>query len=167
LGEYAFYDERKNADGSEKPHPLNDPRFLGASILLSGSNFGCGSSREHAPQSLVRWGIRAIIAESYAEIFAGNCVMLGTPAVVASKEHTAALQKIVSEAPKTPVTVDLEKMEVRAGGLSFPVTMPETRRNALMEGTWDSTSLLLANADKIRQTAAGLHYMAWGSGSGV
>lgn len=156
MGEYPFYDERFNADGSKKDHPFNRPEYQGANILLGNVNFGCGSSREHAPQSLVRWGVRAIVAESFAEIFAGNCVMLGTPAVVAAKADLAALQKLASEKPATEFVLDLEKMEVSAGSLQVKVSMPPSRRNALIEGTWDSTALLLANAGLVESAAAKL-----------
>ena len=153
MGEYPFYDERFNPDGSKKDHPFNKPEYQGASVLLGNVNFGCGSSREHAPQSLLRWGIRAVIAESFAEIFAGNCVMLGTPALVASKDEVAALQKLAADKPGTVFTIDLNTMEVKAGGLTVKVTMPPSRRNALVEGTWDSTALLLANAAKVKEKA--------------
>jgi len=154
MGEYPFFDERFATDGSKKDHPFNKPEYQGASLLLGNVNFGCGSSREHAPQSLVRWGIRALVAESFAEIFAGNCVMLGTPALVASKEDVARLQKLALEKPGTVFTVDLATMEVKAEGLTVKVTMPPSRRNALVEGTWDSTALLLANASAVKAKAA-------------
>ncbi len=156
MGEYPFYDERFNADGSKKDHAFNKTEFQGASILLGNVNFGCGSSREHAPQSLVRWGIRALVAESFAEIFAGNCVMLGTPAVVASKADVAALQQLARQAPETEFLVDLENLEVRAGTLTVKVNMPASRRNALIEGSWDSTSLLVANSGLVAKAAAHL-----------
>ena len=85
LGEFLFHDVRKNADGTDKPHPLNDPRFKGATLLLSGANFGCGSSREHAPQAIQKHGFRAVIAENFAEIFFGNCTTLGIPCATASR----------------------------------------------------------------------------------
>ncbi|NCN04464.1 MAG: 3-isopropylmalate dehydratase small subunit [Spirochaetales bacterium] len=161
MGDYPFYDERFTPEGKKKDHSFNKPEYQGAGILVANSNFGCGSSREHAPQSLVRWGIRAIVAESYAEIFAGNCVMLGTPAVVASKDDVAAIQKWVAANPEAQLVLDLEAMILKVGDHSYKITMPETRRNALLEGTWDSTSLLLANKDKIEAIAASLPYMAW------
>jgi len=154
MGDYPFYDERFHPDGTKKDHPFNRAEYQGASILLGNVNFGCGSSREHAPQSLVRWGIRAVIAESFAEIFAGNCVMLGTPALVASKADVASLQKLATEKPGTVFTIDLQTMEVRADGITVSVTMPPSRRNALVEGTWDSTALLLANAAKVKEKAS-------------
>jgi len=153
MGQYPFFDERFNKDGSKKDHPFNRPEHQGASVLLGNVNFGCGSSREHAPQSLVRWGIRAVVAESFAEIFAGNCAMLGTPAVVASKSDTAALQAWAKANPEKDLVVDLEAMEVRAGNLKIAITMPPSRRNALVEGTWDGTALLIANADKVKSAS--------------
>src|SRR5258706_9913696 len=110
MGSYPFYDERFDAAGGLRPHAFNEPRYKGASILLANVNFGCGSSREHAPQALVRWGIKAVVAESFAEIFAGNCMMLGTPAVVASKEEVAKLQHAPAADPEPEVTVDLHAM---------------------------------------------------------
>jgi 3-isopropylmalate/(R)-2-methylmalate dehydratase small subunit len=159
MGAYPFYDERFDAKGGLKPHAFNEPRYKGASVLLANVNFGCGSSREHAPQSLVRWGIKAIIAESLAEIFAGNCIMLGTPAVTASKEDVLALQKLAHDDPAAEFSVDLGAMTVKAGPLTVKVAMPDSRRKALMEGTWDSTGILQANADKVQALAGRLPYM--------
>jgi len=161
MGDYPFFDERFTPEGEKKDHPFNDPQYQGAALLIANSNFGCGSSREHAPQSLVRWGIRAVIAESYAEIFAGNCIMLGTPTFVATKEDVARLQTWVKANPSGQIKADLRTMKVIAGDLEISVTMPESRRSALIEGIWDSTALLLANVDKVKKTAASLAYMAW------
>lgn len=165
MGDYPFFDERFNADGSKKPHPFNEARFQGASLLLGNVNFGCGSSREHAPQALARWGhpeqpgIKAVVAESFAEIFAGNCVMLGIPAVTASKQDVAALQALAEKAPATEFVLDLGAMTLSGGGMKVAVALPESRRKALTEGTWDSTGLLQANAAKTKNLAAGLAYM--------
>lgn len=159
MGEYPFFDERFNADGSKKDHPFNKPEYQGASILIGNVNFGCGSSREHAPQSLVRWGIKAVVAESLAEIFAGNCVMLGTPAVTAPKEDVAKLQKLAQENPKAEFKLDLAAMAISSGDLSVKVAMPESRRQALIEGTWDSTGLLMANSGLAKEKIAKLAYM--------
>ena len=156
MGQYPFYDERFTADGGLKDHPFNKPEYQGASILIANSNFGCGSSREHAPQALVRWGIRAIIAESFGEIFSGNCAMLGIPAVTGSKTDVAALQALAAKDPGTELTVDLEAMVVRAGGMTVAVTMPGSRRNSLIQGTWDSIALLIANAELVRAAADSL-----------
>ncbi|MGH7441716.1 MAG: 3-isopropylmalate dehydratase small subunit [bacterium] len=165
MGDYPFFDERFKADGSTKPHPFNEERFQGASLLFGNVNFGCGSSREHAPQALARWGnpkqpgIKAIVAESLAEIFAGNCVMLGIPAVTASKADLAALQATVEKEPATEFTLDLQTLSLSGGGLKVAVSLPDSRRKALMEGTWDSTGLLQENADKVKALADKLAYM--------
>lgn len=159
MGDYPFYDERFNKDGSKKDHPFNEARFQGASVLLCNVNFGCGSSREHAPQALMRWGIQAIVAESFAEIFAGNCVMLGIPALVTSKEELLALQKLAEDKPETEFVIDLKNMSLEAGALRPKISMPESRRKALLEGSWDSTGLLAANANKVKELAASLPYL--------
>jgi 3-isopropylmalate/(R)-2-methylmalate dehydratase small subunit len=165
MGDYPFFDERFNADGSKKPHPFNEERFQGARILVGNVNFGCGSSREHAPQALARWGhpkqpgIQAVVAESFAEIFAGNCVMLGIPAVTASKADVAALQALAESSPATEFTLDLESMTLKGGGLNAALAMPASRRKALMEGSWDSTAMLQANTAKTKALAAGLAYI--------
>lgn len=152
LGEFAFYDVRKNPDGTDKPHPLNDERFKGASILLSGPNFGCGSSREHAPQALYRFGFRAIIAESFAEIFFGNCTTLGIPCVVATAEDIHALADEIERDPQLNVKVDLDACRVFYGDKSFPVVMPDTAREALTSGKWDPIADLLENKDAVTRT---------------
>ena len=156
MGEYPFYDERFDSNGAKKDHPFNREEYQGAEILLANANFGCGSSREHAPQCIVRWGIRAIVAESFAEIFAGNCTMLGVPAVCASAADLAAAQDLSQKEAGTIFTLDLEAGELRSEGFSIAITMPETRRRALLEGTWDSTALLMANAEKVSQLASRL-----------
>lgn len=158
LGKYAFYDERFNADGSRKNHPLADPKHEGASILLSGANFGCGSSREHAPQSLWHFGIRAIVAESFAEIFFGNSTTLGIPCVCADGRDIAKIGEILDKNPEERVDVDLEKMTVSCGGFSCKCNMPENARNSLVSGTWDPIAQLLDNAPKTAETASKLPY---------
>ena len=137
LGEYLFYDVRKNPDGSDRPHPLNDPRHARANILITESNFGCGSSREHAPQALYRWGIRALIAESYAEIFFGNCTTLGIPCVTATRDDAQMLARLVEETPELPVIVDVERSRVfygLDGAKNFPVHLPDGAREVLING---------------------------------
>src|SRR3954470_6884845 len=156
LGEFAFYDVRKNADGTDKPHPLNDPRFKGASILLSGTNFGCGSSREHAPQALYRFGFRAIIAESFAEIFFGNCTTLGIPCVIATGADIAMLAKEIERNPKLRVTVDVEHQRVSFEDQDFAITVPQTAHEALTTGQWDPIAALLENKDKVAARASAL-----------
>ncbi|HUX14729.1 MAG TPA: isopropylmalate isomerase, partial [Spirochaetia bacterium] len=160
MGEFPFYDERFTAEGSEKEHPFNRAEYKGSSILLANSNFGCGSSREHAPQALYRWGIKAVIAESYGEIFAGNSTMIGMPTVTAAKADVARLQQIASDDPAAPFSLDLVVMVVTVKELRVKVEMPDGRRKALVDGIWDSTSLLIANGDKVRAIVEKLPYMA-------
>lgn len=162
LGEYLFYDVRYDADGNEKPHPLNEDRFKAASILLSGVNFGCGSSREHAPQALYRWGIRAVIAESFAEIFFGNCTTLGMPCVVASKEDIETLSAAVNADPNLEITIDVEANRVRFGdGKDFPVHIVESAREALISAKWDPIGELIEGNEAIENTADALPYMSF------
>ena len=160
LGEFAFYDVRFNSETGEKTdHPLNDPRFAGASILVAGVNFGCGSSREHAPQSLRKYGFNGIIAESFAEIFFGNSTTLAMPCVIATAADVAALRDAIQADPATLVTIDVEQLRVTtSGGLDFPVTMPESARDALISGRWDPIQELLDNESAIEAKARELHY---------
>jgi 3-isopropylmalate/(R)-2-methylmalate dehydratase small subunit len=158
LGEFAFYDERKHPDGSEKPHPLNDPRFLGAKILLTGSNFGCGSSREHAPQALYRFGFRAILAESFAEIFFGNSTTLGMPCVVMRRDDIRDLAGLVEEDPAILVTVDLLESKVTAADMDFRAVLPDHAREALVRGKWDAIAELLENIPDVQRVASSLPY---------
>jgi len=149
LGEFAFYDVRKNADGTDKPHPLNDTRFKGANILLGGANFGCGSSREHAPQALYRFGFRAIIAESFAEIFFGNCTTLGIPCVVATAQDIQVLANEIERNPRLEVTVDLTAERVFFEDEDMPISVLHSAREALTTGQWDPIAALLDNKDKV------------------
>ena len=158
LAEFAFYDERKHPDGSEKSHPLNDPRFLGAKILLTGSNFGCGSSREHAPQALYRFGFRAILAESFAEIFFGNSTTLGMPCVIMRREDIRALAGLVEEDPAILVTVDLLENKVTAADMDFRAALPDHAREALVRGKWDAIAELLENIPEVQRVASTLPY---------
>jgi 3-isopropylmalate/(R)-2-methylmalate dehydratase small subunit len=164
LGKYAFYDARFDEKGRKKDHPLNDPRFVGGTILIVNRNFGCGSSREHAPQSLMRMGIDAFIGESFAEIFSGNCTALGLPAVRVSHEDAVALMAAVSASPALPIAIDLASSSITAGPDRFSFTMPESDKRSLVTGEWDTTSVLLANAAGIRATAERLPYVNGFSG---
>ena len=160
LGEYAFYDVRFDQDGKPRKHPLNDPRFAGAAILLSGPNFGCGSSREHAPQSLAKFGFRAVIAESFAEIFLGNATTLGMPCVTASKADLETLRQAIEADPSLVLTIDLQSMLASYGPAgSFPVQQPASLREALVSGRWDPISELLENEALIDQRALALSYV--------
>lgn len=156
IGEHAFEDDREQ----DPSHPFNDPRYRQAKILVAGRNFGCGSSREHAPQSLMRWGIGAIVAESYAEIFFGNCTSLGIPAVCAARSDLEALAVAIQSDPTLEVAVDLQGGEVRYADRLFSCTMPESARDALVSGRWDFLGQLLENAPAIQRTRETLPYLS-------
>lgn len=160
MGEYPFFDERFDAAGNPKSHSFNDARYKGASLLFVNKNFGCGSSREHAPQAILRYGIRAIVGESFASIFAGNCVMLGLPTLMVSAGAIGELMQSLEAAPDTPYTVDLQSKTLSYGDKQIPIDLPETHRNALMTGAWDSTSLLRDNLGKIKKLASRLPYLS-------
>lgn len=159
MGEYPFFDERFDAVGDLKAHPLNDPKYKGASILFVNQNFGCGSSREHAPQALYRYGIQAIVGESFAAIFAGNCTMMGVPAVAVSHEQVEQMMKTVEQNPQTQFTVDIDKKTITFGEQRVSIELPETYRSALISGSWDSTTLLRSNLAQVKKTASRLPYM--------
>lgn len=159
MGSYPFFDERFDADGKQKPHPLNDAKYKGASILFVNKNFGCGSSREHAPQALYRFGIQAIVGESFAAIFAGNCTIMGVPAVTVAHEQVELMMKTVEHNPQTQFTVDIENKKITFGETQIATDLPETYRSALTSGSWDSTAMLRANLDQVKKTASRLPYM--------
>jgi len=161
LGHAAFFDERFDAQGNSKAHILDDPRFQakGARVAIVNKNFGCGSSREHAPQSLLRWGIKALIGESFADIFFGNCVALGMPCVTASEETVAALMEAVERDPAHDLVIDLEALTATYLGRTYAVDLPAGVRNQFLQGTWDGTRVLLDAGERIRQTAARLPYV--------
>ena len=161
LGEYAFYDVRHNPDTGEKTdHPLNDPRFDEAVILIAGVNFGCGSSREHAPQSLNKYGFKAVIAQSFAEIFFGNSTTLGMPCVTLTADHIDELRTAVNADPSVEITIDLEACKVRSSaGHEFACEITESARDALTAGRWDPIQELLDNNSKIDATATALPYV--------
>lgn len=155
LGEHAFEDDRKQMAG----HPFDDPRFQGANVLVAGRNFGCGSSREHAPQALMRWGIKAIVGESFAEIFFGNCTANGIPAVCASQADLQKLSAAISAQPQQAVTVDLVAKTVKCGDVNFPCTIQDGARQSLVTGNWDFLAQLVEAKTEIRKTAERLPYM--------
>ena len=159
LGQYAFQDERFDAEGNRRTHPFNDEKYTSASVLLVNKNFGCGSSREHAPQALHRWGIKAIIGESFAEIFAGNCTSMGIPAVTTGSEEIEALMKAAEEDSSLRFEINLDSMKVSAEGISVDLNMPAASRAALLGGTWDSTASLLEGADLIEKKLGDLPYI--------
>ncbi|WP_135303112.1 3-isopropylmalate dehydratase small subunit [Haloarcula amylovorans] len=159
LGEFAFFDVRFDDEDNQKDHPMNEERFQDANVMVVNSNFGCGSSREHAPQALMRWGIDAIIGESFAEIFAGNCLALGIPTVTADHETINALQQWVDDNPEKEIEVDVAAETVRYGGNEANVSVDDAQRQALVEGIWDTTALMKANRNAIEETAEGLPYL--------
>lgn len=163
IGQYTFQDERFDAAGNPKPHPFNDPQRRRASILVVNKNFGCGSSREHAPQGIRRWGIRAVVGESFAEIFAGNCAAIGLPALTADAADLRELAVFVEAHPEAEVTVDLERKQATFGGRAVPLEMRESARKMFLEGTWDSSALLMDAMDRVRETAGRLPYLASGT----
>ena len=159
LEENVFADVRHTVEGKPKDHPFNEERFVGASILVVNRNFGCGSSREHAPRALLRWGIRAVVGESFAEIFFGNCIAMGLVAVMASSEDIASLMDVIELDPPQTVTVDLVAKTVSSRAGTAPIELPEGARQQLLEGTWDAMRTLLVASDAIRKTARRLPYL--------
>jgi 3-isopropylmalate/(R)-2-methylmalate dehydratase small subunit len=153
LGGHAFEDDRAAGD-----HPFDQARFQGASILLANANFGCGSSREHAPQALMRWGIKGFVAESFAEIFFGNCIAMGLPCVRISAEDMQTLMAAVESDPAQEVTIDLEARQVCWAGGQVAADIADGPREQFLKGGWDSLSQLLDAGDQIGQTAARLPY---------
>lgn len=158
LGEHAFADDRTQSEGK---HPFDLPQNQGASILVVNNNFGCGSSREHAPQALAKWGIKAIVGQSFAEIFFGNCVAIGIPCVMAAPEEVTQLQALINHQPESKVRVDLETMTVTSDRLTIALQMNEGSRQMFLNGTWDNCGQLISNAASIKATAAKLPYVNW------
>lgn len=164
LGEFAFIDERIDEAGNETTHPLNDPRFQGASILLCGSNFGCGSSREHAPQSLYHFGFRVIVGVSFAEIFFGNTIKLGIPCLTASREEIECLAARIEVDPKLSISLNIPDGRVSFGDSSFLGALPAGSKNSLLNGRWDPIAELLEGEEIVEQVASTLAYVG-GSGA--
>jgi 3-isopropylmalate/(R)-2-methylmalate dehydratase small subunit len=160
LGQFSFFDVRFEDDDTQKEHPMNEERFKDASVMVVNSNFGCGSSREHAPQALMRWGIDAFIGESFAEIFAGNCLALGIPTVTADHETVEAIQAWVDENPDGEIDVDVAAETVTYGDTTVDVTVDDAQRRALVDGVWDTTALMKSNAQAVRDTAESLPYVS-------
>jgi 3-isopropylmalate/(R)-2-methylmalate dehydratase small subunit len=159
LGEHAFEDDRRQLTAAGKVHPFDDARFRGANVLVANSNFGCGSSREHAPQALNKWGITAIVGVSFSEIFYGNCVAMGIPVLRVSLADSEAIQKAVDADPQLMVTVDVDRLEIRAGDKVWKGQMADGIRKQFLTGAWDATSELIEGLDQVRQTAARLPYV--------
>ncbi len=158
LGEQVFADDRTALEGK---HSFDLPKYQNANILVVNNNFGCGSSREHAPQAIARWGIKAIIGESFAEIFLGNCLTMGIPCVTTSAVNIKSIQNLIQENPQIPLTLDLEDLKVKCGHYSSTVKMDSGAKNMLVSGKWDTCTLLTKNIDKIQTTSTTLPYLAW------
>jgi len=161
LDEHAFEDDRIQAKGD---HPFDDERFAGASLLIVGTNFGCGSSREHAPQALMRSGFRAFIGESFAEIFAGNCTALGLPYAMLDADDLAALMDAVVLDPEQQVLLDLEARTVTSRAGTVAAKIPDGVRRQLLEGSWNATRVLLDAGDAIEAASARIPYLSDFSG---
>lgn len=159
LGQYLFNDVRLDEKGNKKPHNLNDARYAKATIIISGNNFGCGSSREHAPQAIYHAGFRAVIAEGFAEIFFGNSTQLGIPCVSVNHADRLTLEKAVEADPTIEIAIDLDKKEIRYGKNKVAFEMRETARSGLVSGRWDPLADLMANEPKVDARAAVLPYM--------
>ena len=159
LGEFLFYDVRKDDQGNDKEHPLNESRFSEASILISNANFGCGSSREHAPQALYRYGFRAIIAESFAEIFFGNCCGLGVPCAVVSHEDINKITDIIDSDPSTEIKLDIVDSTVSVGDLVVSVEIPQAAKDALTHGRWDPIAELQEAEQDVDELVNHLGYL--------
>ncbi len=157
MGEHLFEDARKAEKGN---HPLDDERFFGAEILVVGKNFGCGSSREHAPQALMRYGFRAFVGESFADIFAGNCCSLGLVCITLAESDAESLRENIELDPEQTVTIDVGEQTVSSRAGVMQGNIPEGTRDRLIKGHWNATSLLLEAQDAIEQTAQRLPYVS-------
>ena len=156
VGAHAFADDRKAAKGN---HPLDDERYEGARILVVGKNFGCGSSREHAPQSLMRFGFSAFVGSSFAEIFAGNCTALGLVCATLDADDLENLMGSVELDPQQEITIDVAAGTLTSRSGTVPASIPDGTKRQLLEGTWDATQMLLDGAEDAAQTAANLPYL--------
>ena len=160
LGAHAFEDDRRSLSAKGETHPFDDARFRGAGILLVNRNFGCGSSREHAPQALQRGGIKAVVGESFSEIFFGNSVAIGLPCVTLPRETVQELQTLVEGAPKAALSVDLDTKTLVVEGKTLSISIPSNAREAFLSGNWNGTSMLLDSFDEVEALAKRLPYVA-------
>jgi 3-isopropylmalate/(R)-2-methylmalate dehydratase small subunit len=159
LEQFLFIDDRAQVEAEGGVHPFSDPRYEAATILVVNANFGCGSSREHAPQAIRRRGIRGIVGESFSEIFFGNSVALGLPCVSATPEACDALIAMIERDPSLQITIDIDAQVVIAGATRFPVTLPAAARDGFLDGSWDATGLLLDRFEEVEAVAAALPYV--------
>ncbi len=160
LEAHVFEDDRASLRQSQQIHPFDDPRFTNASVLVVNRNFGCGSSREHAPQALKRWGIHAVVGQSFSEIFFGNSLALGLPCVSIPDKEGARLLDLVQREPETQVHLDLQTLTLDAGSEHFKVSLPKPAQEALLTGAWNATSLLLTQFDEVESVASRLPYVS-------
>jgi 3-isopropylmalate/(R)-2-methylmalate dehydratase small subunit len=160
LETHLFEDDRRQLDERGQVHPFSNPRYAGARILIVNRNFGCGSSREHAPQAIRRWGIRAIIGESFSEIFFGNSVALGMPCFAVSGQDAESLLSAVERDPQTTVAVSVAEQTIDMNGRHYQASVPVGAREAFTTGTWDATGLLLDDFEQVRRVAGRLPYIA-------
>lgn len=160
LEQHLFEDDRRQLAERGQTHPIDRPAYQGARVMLVGSNFGCGSSREHAPQAIARWGVKAIVGLSFAEIFFGNSLMIGLACATVAPEDLERLMQAVEADPSIEVHVDLASSTVTAGAVTAPLVMPESVRSALRTGDWDATSLLVDRYEDVERTAAALPYVS-------
>ena len=161
LQDHLFEDDRKEVDAAHPGgHPVSNPNYAGASVMVVQANFGCGSSREHAPQAIHRRGIQAVIGQSFSEIFFGNSVALGMPCPTVSRETSEALIALAEQDPASEFAIDLDAMKVTAGGRAFDISLPAGAREAFLDGSWDATGALLENYDDVRRVAASLPYVS-------
>jgi 3-isopropylmalate/(R)-2-methylmalate dehydratase small subunit len=158
LGEHIFADDRSQLNGQ---HAFDQPQYQGAKVLVVNNNFGCGSSREHAPQAIAKWGIQVIIGESYSEIFFGNCVMLGIPCLTVDAANASRLQQLIQAQPTIEIQVDLVAQQITCGEFTASIAMNEGSRQQFIAGTWDACGQLVANAAHIKDTAEKLPYLAY------
>jgi 3-isopropylmalate/(R)-2-methylmalate dehydratase small subunit len=156
LEHHLFEDDRK----SDPQHPFSDPRYTGATILVVNANFGCGSSREHAPQGLARFGIRAIVGESFSEIFQGNSAMLGIPCFAADPASIDKLQALIEQTPDVRLNADVASGSITAGAMQFRATVPAALRDGFVSGQWNPTSMLLDRFEDVRAVASRLPYIS-------
>ena len=159
LEHHLFEDDRQQLAASGATHPVADAKYAGATILLVNANFGCGSSREHAPQAIRRYGVRAVVGESFSEIFFGNSVALGLPCLTGSHDDIDRLQAIVERDPSTVVTVNLDTQTISGGGVTAKATLPPAARESFLDGTWDATALLLDRFEEVEEVVGRLPYV--------
>jgi 3-isopropylmalate/(R)-2-methylmalate dehydratase small subunit len=160
IGEHAFEDDIKGLSKKGETHPFADERFAGAAILVANKNFGCGSSREHAPQSLKRWGIQTIIAESYSEIFYGNCVSLAMPCFTADHDTCARIQGTIENEPTAELKIDVAGAAISIGEELVQLEIQSGAQGQFLDGSWDARAGLLKNLEGARETATNLPYIS-------